>query len=240
MSAYVLVVARRAERFLKRIAMNRLTRRKRQIGEESGFTMVELLIVSIISLIMLAGMVALVSQSFTVFSSSRDLQTINDNSRKVFSAVSRQLKGAVYLDNDFCDDERLLFYADIDSDNDVEISTEDEYENIATYIERVDIKLDSDENVILQETHDPDDNGGAGATYTVKLGSYVTGLNFYYFEAGVDPVGAPEPNDSYTGAFINENASMIRIVVDFQKGDVSRTFYRDVFLRILDRSHFEN
>src|SRR5450759_28681 len=67
------------------MSVERISRTARKIraswgGDEGrrGFTLVELLIVIILSAIILAGMVALISSVFNVFTQSKNLQALND------------------------------------------------------------------------------------------------------------------------------------------------------------------
>lgn len=199
--------------------------------EESGFTVIELTMVIVISLIMLAGMVAILSDAFNLFSTKKDEQAITDSSRRILSSVRRQLRTALFLVNDECDANTLTFYADIDNDEGsaVDVDTYTSTEKVSFYLE---------DNDVMMAVEEPDGSTVVPAT----LGSYVTGIQFYYFAWGETPELNPSdpdfanPINAYAGSEINEDVGTVRIILTMQKGPVRRTFYDDVFLRILDRT----
>lgn len=197
---------------------------------QGGFTIVELTIVAILSLIMLAGMIALMMSSFQLFNSSKNLQAISDSARRSLSAMSRQLKTALYLDDANCSAGQITFYADIDADN-TTATTQDPLD-----AERVSFTLTGTD--ITQTTTAPASEGGATTTST--LGSYVSGMTFYYFNPGVPPdwnEGAQDYSNKYTGTEYNENVGHVVIRLELEKGDVERTYTQDVFLRCLVREY---
>lgn len=208
---------------------------------EEGFTLVELLIVIMISVILLAGMVALVSSVFGVFESSKDLQALNDSSRRALSSISRQLKTALHFDNTICNPEladggarTVKFWADVDNDqaavtiNDYKLAEE-------VVLERT---VDQGVGKVTMTVTNPAADPTPGVVTAGTLGSYVSDLRFYFFGQGVMPEGSDPTNP--TGCLqhnddINADASMVRVVITLDKGDVSRTYYRDVFLRVVKR-----
>lgn len=210
-----------------------LMKKVRREGE-SGFTIVELTMVVIISLIMMAGMVALLSSAFQVFNSSKDLESITDTSRRSLLAMSRIVREALHFTNSECDGNKLTFYADVRnaSTNSVDVdswSTADRVQlmQVGTAIR---INITKSPNPIF-----PTDAS------TQKLGSYLastSGLQFFYFENGNSPSGSDpfNPDNAYNGSDINSDVGMIRIVLTLHKGNTTRRFFQDVFLRILIRS----
>jgi type II secretory pathway component PulJ len=226
------------------------TRVQKEAREEQGFTIVELMMVAMISLIMLAGMVALVSSVFNVFRQSNDLQALNDTSRRALASMSRQLKTALHFDNTVCNPEEsdraartIGFWADVDNDQ-----TSNPAQSPSTWVgidsyklaEKVVFAKSPQEGIgrvtmaLTQPAVDPDPQG----TTTATLGSYVSELKFYFFRPGLMPGGedptAPTECMEHDSN-INAEASMIRIVLKLQKGKVNKTYYQDVFLRIVQR-----
>jgi prepilin-type N-terminal cleavage/methylation domain-containing protein len=199
-------------------------------GEE-GFTMVELLIVMIVSLILIAGMVGLVQMGMNQLTKSRALGTITDASRRALLTLDRQIKQALQFDDANCSDTQVAFWGDVDSDN-----SNADVVNFANAEYVVFRKNGSTlQEVITQPT------GDGGATSYNTLCSYVTSLKFYYFATGVTPVYNPGTG-TYTngipnGGTFNKSAGMIKVVMGFRRASVSRTFEQDIFLRILNRSN---
>ncbi|MBN1288896.1 MAG: hypothetical protein JXA49_04585 [Actinobacteria bacterium] len=200
-------------------------------GEEAGFTLVELSMVMLISVIMLAGMVAMITNAFDLFGTSKDLQAVTDSQRRVLGSMTRQIRNALFLVDAECDENTLTFYSDIDNDQ----GTAADVDNYAQ-AEKVSFYLE-DKKVMMSVT-EPDGTPAVPAT----IGSYVNSIKFYYFLAKelpeLDPI-SPDPKspiNSYAGTEKNEEVGMIRIVLRMQKGDIQRSFYQDVALRILDRT----
>lgn len=201
---------------------------------EEGFTLVELLIVMIVSLILLAGFVGLVTMGFEVFSSSKSTQAMSDASRRALPAMSRQMVSLLRIDDSQCVAqykvgsqagawEGTCFYADIDNDNsDADV---DNYENA----ERVEFFRSGDR--LMQRTTEP---GNAGVT-TTAICSYVESVRFYYFPAGVAPGNDSPPANRYQGESLNDNAGSVKVVLVLRKGGQTRTYEQNVFLRILQR-----
>lgn len=208
--------------------MFNLVHKLKERGEsagQAGFTLIELLIVIILSTIMLAGMVALVSSSFNLFNTSKNLESVSDSSRRCLSSMARQLKTALHFDNANTSASRVAFWGDIDSDNnDADTSN---YVNA----EKVEFYYDAGAKRVMQLTTEP----AGGGQITSVLGSYVNSLTFYYFQPGVMPqVGDPPPN-RYTGTDFNADIGMVRIQLVLQRGQTTRTYFQDVFLRIIQR-----
>ncbi len=202
--------------------------------DESGFTIVEMTMVVVISLIMMAGMVALLSSSFKVFNSSKDLETITDSSRRSCLAMSRIVRGALHFTNSECDINKLTFYSDVSNSqgNTVDVDTWTTTQRVQLMQVGTAIRI----NITAA--------GGtpvATDASTPKLGSYLTGtsgLKFFYFAKGESPSGSDpfNPDNAYSGSDINSDVGMIRIVLVLHKGNTTRQFFQDVFLRILLRS----
>jgi type II secretory pathway pseudopilin PulG len=202
--------------------------------DESGFTIVELTMVVIISLIMMAGMIALLTSAFQVFNSSKDLETITDSSRRSLLAMSRMVREGLHFTNSECDVSKLTFYADINNDqgNTVDVDTWSTTERVQLMQVGTAIRI----NITPA-------GGTPGPTNdtTPKLGSYLAstdGLRFFYFEKGTSPQGSDpfNPTNTYSGSDINTDVGMIRIVLTLHKGNTTRRYFQDVFLRIILRS----
>lgn len=217
------------------MSVERISRTARKIraswgGDEGrrGFTLVELLIVIILSAIILAGMVALISSVFNVFTQSKNLQALNDSSRQALASMSRQLRTALHFDSDNCRADYVTFWEDIDSSKDAV----DIY-NYNTLAEKVQFLKDGS---TVAATVTP---ASGGTPPPITLGSYVGTLKFFYFAQNVVPGGSnpalPEGNFDPVVEKVNDEVSMIRIVMKLQKGKVQHTYYDDVFLRIVVR-----
>lgn len=205
----------------------------RTAGSEEGFTIVELAIVLIISVIILAGMAVLVTGAFGVFNKSRDLEAITDSSRRALASMSRQLKMALHFVNAECTEDQVSFYADIDND---EGATADVNSGRWNLTDKVVFLLSNGKVTMRMTDFDVDP---VNPLPDASLGSHAASLKFYYFARGVAPTGEdpfnPDNNMDPATSDINKSCGMIRIVVRFTKGDVSRIFHQDVFLRILVR-----
>jgi type II secretory pathway pseudopilin PulG len=209
--------------------------------DESGFTIVELMMVAIISVIIMAGMVALVSSAFQVFNSSKDLETVTDSSRRSLLAMSRMVRQALHFKNDACTVSKLTFYADINNDqgNTVDVDTWGNSQTGIGYTERVQLMQVGD-GIRINVT--PPNVAASDTTVaTPKLGSYLaqpTGLQFFYFQKGETPTGSDpfNPGNTYGGGDVNSDVGMIRIVLTLHKGNTTRRFFQDVFLRIILRT----
>jgi len=214
----------------KMIGIQRLLRKWRNEGSgNDGFTLVELSIVMVISLVILAGVVVLLSGTFDILKSSRSLLAITDSSRRALSTMSRQLRGALHFVNGpgRSDADALTFYADITGETkyySADVITSPNWENGPL----VKWWRDPSTNVIRQATTEP---GQGGTTTTADLASNVKELKFEYYTSGSDtvPIGSPGGYD------INKNATRIRIKVTVQKDSISRTLSQDVFLRVPQR-----
>ena len=197
---------------------------------EQGFTLVELITVMAISLIILAGIVVLLSGTFDIFKSNRNLLAITDSSRRAVATMTRQLRGALHFvsGTDNCDETHLTFYADVTAEPQYSFANVQQPGN---YLNAPKIKWEYDQakGEITQQTVEPRTEPGYEPT-PVKLASGVTDLKFEYYGAGSsEPLNLP----SYYG--INREAVKIRISISVQKGNARRTFHQDVFLRVQDR-----
>ena len=203
-----------------------ITRAFRKARSEDGFTMVELLIVMILGAIMLVGMVGLVTNSFRLFQKSKASEALNDSARRTLSAISRQVKGALHFDNANSSETQLSFWADIDSDNsDSDTTNYDKAEYVRIYL--------SGSNIVEDVTQPASEEG---TQTTATLGAYASDLRFYYFEPGVTPQAGDPPPNRFTGSDINGAVGAIRVKLVLSKtGVMNRTFYQDIFLRILTR-----
>lgn len=205
---------------------------------EDGFTIVELMMVMILSVIMLAGMVALLTGAFDIFNSSKNLEVITDSSRRALPAMARVLRGALHFDNANCTEDKIVFWSDIDYNaDDVNEKTQGDLADVDNYTQAEMVELSRYESNAKINVTEP---GGAivptGAS-TPKLCSNVTRLQFYYFQSGVTPGGSDpyNPTGDYTGSDINGEVGMVRIVLTLRKGSITRNFHQDVFLRALVR-----
>lgn len=228
--------------------MSNLIRKTRKvITEEEGFTLVELLIVMVISLIMLAGMVGLLAMGFQTFTDGRNLQALTDASRRALPAMDRQIKSLLHINDDECVASYkvgttpagvwngISFYSDIDNDNGY-VSPSDTGANVVNYTnaEKIRIYYDADKHALMQKTTQP------GSTEEPLIGtticSYVESLRIYYFLPGIAPGDGTPPDNRYQGDTLNGGAGSIKIVITMKNGKLTRTFEQTTFLRILERS----
>ena len=194
---------------------------------QRGFTLIELIIALIITLVIMAGIVVLLSGTFDIFESNRDLLAITDSSRRAIAAMARQLRGALQLVNGTgnSDENTLTFYANVKGPDlsfaDVEASGN------WLLAPKVKWTFDPAKSEIIQTTTDP----GEGVTpVTSKLASHVTDLEFKYYREGTRTEVTPAPDFN-----LNKETGIIRIIVKVQRGNASRTFHQDVFLRVSER-----
>jgi type II secretory pathway pseudopilin PulG len=201
-----------------------------RVKGESGFTLVELLVVLVLSMIMLGAMIALGTMAFDLFKVNRNLQALNDTSRTMQSSMSRQIKETLHLDNAACDVNQLTFYADLTGTC---ANTADVNNYTSAY--KVRYYYDSGAKTVKVDLTPP-----GGSVETAKaIGSNVTALRFYYFLPNTPP-GPTEDQTSpttstYKGSDKNYDVGMIRIVFTLSKGKTTRTYYQDVSLRTLGR-----
>ena len=208
--------------------------RKKVAGEETGFTLVELLIVMIVSLIMLAGMIGLLSMTFDSFSNGKSIQSISDAARRALPVMDRQMKMLLRINDTEClpyqDDtvagewHGISFYADVDNTAvNADVDNPTNADKVKFYLDGTNLK---------QETTTP----GANPTVTTAtLCSYVDEVDFYYFTAGVAPGNDTPPSNPYTGTALNSTAGSIQVVIKLSKGKFTRTYSQNTFLRILSR-----
>jgi len=201
---------------------------------DRGFTIVELLIVMIISLIILAGMAGVIDMAYGFFRSHNNVQAVNDSSRRVLASMARQLRCTLHFvdasnredDEPYTDDKRLVFYADISGTTG---STIDNWEDA----EKVEFYLNEETDEMMQRTTSP-----GGSTQESVLGSYVDDVTFMYFDPGVRPAW-DEDLKQYTNAYVggeqNKSVGMVKIFLKMKKDKVGRSFEHDVFLRVLVR-----
>jgi prepilin-type N-terminal cleavage/methylation domain-containing protein len=202
-----------------------------------GFTIVELMLVIVLSSIILAGMVALISSVFTVFRTSKDLQSLNDSSRRALTSMSRQLRTALQFDDNNCTEDKVTFWSDIDNDQDLPGSTATYPTDIYHFTQAEKVAFSKSGSTVIATVTQPASEGSG--VMTAKLGSYVTNLKFFYFAENVIPGGSDpaDPDENFDPLLesVNDEAAMIRIVLKLEKGKVHHTYYEDVFLRIVKR-----
>jgi prepilin-type N-terminal cleavage/methylation domain-containing protein len=211
----------------------------RKVKTEKGFTLVELLIVMIISLIMLAGMVGLVIMGFNSFTNGRNLASVTDSSRRALPAIDREIKSLLHINDADCATpvykvtappegvyQGTSFYSNIANNNLGATSVAGSYVNA----EKVEFYLDTNGNLI-QKTTPP-----SGSSTTATLCSYVDSFRVYYFAPGVVPETGSPPSNRLTGANLNVGAGSVKIVITIKKGTITRTFEQTSFLRVLQRS----
>lgn len=195
---------------------------------EKGFTMVELLIVMVVSVILIAGMVGLIEMAMGQLTRSRALTTVTDSARRALTSMDRQIKQALQFDDAQCSSSVISFWADVDADDpDADVEHYANAEKVRFYL--------GAGNKLINEITQPAADGGAVAYNT--LCSYVTAAGFYYFAQGVAPV-YNVGSGTYTNgiaANYNESTGMVKAVITFQRARINRKFEQDIFLRILDR-----
>ena len=212
-----------------------------KLREDGGFTIVELLMVSIISSIMLAGMVGLIMSIFGVFGESRDVQSLNDSSRRALAGVASLLRTALHFDNNIANSNssRVMFWGDIDNDQTPVPGNSSTWADIVRYKLTETVQIYRDNNQLMMKVTPPvkEVNDG-GKVSTARLGSYLTDLKFFYFKPGDLPGGTDPYNPTGgipDGGDINGQVSMVRVVLKMSKGKIHRSYYQDVFLRIIER-----
>jgi len=202
------------------IGIQRLLRKARNEGSlNDGFTLVEVIIVTTISLIILVGLVVLLTGTIDISKSNRSLLAITDSSRRALSTMSRELGGALLLVNsgsDICDIHNLTFHADVRGDTPGADVTSSSDQLLAP---KVQWTWDQTAHTIKQTITPP---GTA-----VTLASDVVGLEFRYYGTGSEELRSD--------ADYNAMATRIVIIITVQKGGSSRKLSQDVFLRVMDR-----
>ena len=209
-----------------------------KIRNDGGFTIVELLIVMIVSSIMLIGMVGLLSMGFQAFSDGRTLQAITDASRRALPAMDRQMKSLLHINDDECVASYkvstpngvwngISFYSDIDNDN--ATASVENY----TVAEKIEFYLDTNHNLV-QRTTQPGTPPVVGPPTT--LCSYVESFMIYYFSPGTSPGNGSPPGNRYQGTDLNSGVGSIKIVIQMKNGKMTRTFEQTTFLRVLERT----
>jgi competence protein ComGC len=216
--------------------MARIAGLMKKLRGEKGFTIVELLMVSIVGSVLLAGMVGLLASIFGVFDSSKDVQTLNDSSRRALASVSNLLKPALHFDKTATDANQVTFWADIDNDQIPVPASTSTWADILRYKLTEKVRIYKDGTRLMMVVTQPASEGGTVST--ARLGSYLTDLKFFYFQSGVLPGGTDPYNPTGgipDGGDISGQVSMIRIVLKMSKGKIHRSYYQDVFLRIIQR-----
>jgi Tfp pilus assembly protein PilW len=216
---------------------NLIRKTEKGIAGDAGFTIVELTIVMVVSVILIAGMVGLLSMAFANFKSTSSLASVTDSGRRALATMSRELKQALQFDNANTGIDQVTFWADINNDCPTTGSSCADVFNY-TNAEKVQLKVQSGN--LVQVTTQP----GSSTPVTTTLASNVESVTFYYFQPGVKAV-APSPTESdpatnrYVGSDFNGDVGWTRIVLSAKKGKVARTLRTDVFLRILNRSQVQ-
>jgi type II secretory pathway pseudopilin PulG len=214
------------------IGIQRMLRKLRnEWSGNGGFTLIEVIVVSILCLMILAGMVVLLNGIVEVSKSSNNLEAVTDSSRRALSIMSGELRGALWIDNAQSSNQRLAFWADIRGNvNNADIKNSNDWTNAP----EVSWQLVGD--VIQQTTTE------SGTSNTVNLADYVQGvqgvqgLTFDYYASGSDinPINLSQ----YVNPDINTLAKMIRINITVRKGKSSRTLSQKVYLRVMLRQAF--
>ena len=237
--------------------ISRLIRKatKRIAGEEVGFTILELMIVMIISLIMLAGMVGLLLMGFQTFTSGSNLQSVTDASRRVLPAIDREIKSILRINDQECIDNYkvaspdgvwngvwngMSFYSNV-GNNSLGATTATTGTFAYTNAEKVELYLDNNHNLMQKTTYPAALTPPAPVNpATATLCSYVTDFKVYYFQPGVVSGSETPPSNRYTGTALNSGAGSVKVVITIQKGTgtkaITRTYEQTTFLRVLTRS----
>jgi len=220
--------------------MKGMARLMHKARDHGGFTIVELMIASVVASIIVVGMIGLMATIFNVFNEAKDVQALNDSSRRALAGTLRVLRAALHFDDntEMTNVNRVAFWADIDSDQweDIDPGDRSTWLDIDHYLlaEKVEIYKDGDK--LMMKVTPPASEGGTAST--TRLGSYVSDLKFFYFPVGTMPGGTDPYNPTGglpDGSEFNEQVSMIRVVLKLSKGSMQRSYYQDVFLRIIER-----
>lgn len=198
-------------------------------ARQAGFSMMELMVVLALSLIIMAGMVGLVEMANNAFSQSRTLESITDSARRTLGSISRQVKTALWLDDNAitaASGAELIFRGDVDSNNtaaDVDHATEAEK-----------VRFFRSGTNLLEEMTQP---GSVNPDPPMSLAGNVTSVQFLLFSAGEKPVG--DLVNGYSHAMTsgyNSGAGMVKVILTYSRKGITRKFEQDMFLRILVRT----
>lgn len=212
------------------VAMSLWMGKLKRIDSERGFSLIELLLVILISSIMMGGVVGMFTMAFNHFDTHKSLQAVNDSSRRMLNTMSRQLRDALHFENLSCTASGIGFWADIDNDN--------PSATVSNYVNAEYITWTSSATSVVQGTTqqvgDPENPGSSSALMSsANIGSGLEptdGLKFEYYRRGATSATPP------TQLNVNKDAGKIRISLKMKKGNVSRTYYQDVYLRVDDRT----
>jgi len=196
-------------------------------ARQAGFTMVELMVVVALSVIIMAGMAGLIEMASKAFSQSRNLESVTDSARRTLSNISRQVKTALHIDDANTDATQFTFWGDIDNDNPAA--------DVDNYQAAEKVRFYMSGGKLLETITQP--AGSTDSDTTMSLASNVTGVQFLYFLAGVKPAG--DMVNGYSNAVTTgENATvgMVKVILQYKRNEIRKTFEQDMFLRILIRS----
>jgi prepilin-type N-terminal cleavage/methylation domain-containing protein len=205
---------------------------RRGLKQQRGFTLVELLIASMISVFLMAGMAGLVEMAMNQINTSRDVTVISDAARRALTSMDRQIKQGLRFDDTLCDTTQVTFWGDVDSDNaDSDIDLYPNAEKVRFFMEGNNLR-----ETIKQPDIDP--GGHQGESNTVTLCGNVDNLTFLYFTKGKVPIWnqLTQTYDNGIAGSYNDSAGMIKVVVNFRRGTRTRRYEQDIFLRILKRA----
>ncbi len=206
---------------------------------EEGFTLVELLIVMVVSLIIIGGLIALVIMVFGHYSTYSNLQAVSDTGRTAMRTIISELRGSLRLASSApaCTNEKITFWADYSGDYPYAEAKEPSDDPVYNYTRAPKIEIYKSGENIVQRITEP---GQSNPSESSVIGNYVETLKFYYYPYGVTPTWEDIEGDIERGKSIDPNGNnprlheltgLVVVRITVVKGNVRRTFTEDVALR---------
>ncbi len=207
-------------------------------GEEA-FTLVELLIVMVVSLIIIGGLIALMIMVFGHYRTYSNLQAVSDTGRTAMRTIVAQLRGTLRVAEKApdCTNEKITFWADYSGDYPYAEAKEPSDDGVYNYTRAPKIEVYKSGTNIVQRITEP---GQQNPSETSVIGNYVDDLKFYYYPYGITPTWSDLEGDlqrglridpSGTNPRLHELTGLVVVRITVAKGGVRRTFTEYVSLR---------